>query len=59
VSHLVDAVRQKAITGAVSVSVRARECWVADALTKVVLSAPELAKKLLEKYDAEAFLLTA
>jgi thiamine biosynthesis lipoprotein len=59
VSHLVDAVRQKAITGAVSVSVRARECWLADALTKVVLSAPELAKKLLKKYDAEAFLLTA
>lgn len=59
VSHLVDALRQKAITGAVSVSVRARECWLADALTKVVLSAPELAKTLLAKYDAEAFMLTA
>jgi thiamine biosynthesis lipoprotein len=59
VSDLVDAVRQKAITGAVSVSVRARECWIADALTKVVLTAPELAKTLLAKYRAEAFTLGA
>lgn len=58
VSHLVNSLKQTAITGAVSVSVRARECWLADALTKVVLNSPELAKTLLMKYRARAFLLT-
>ena len=48
-----------AITGKVSVTVRARECWLADALTKVVLNAPRRAEKLLAEYEAEAFMLTA
>jgi hypothetical protein len=39
--------------------VRAKECWLADALTKVVFNAPQLAHKLLAKYHAEAFILTA
>jgi thiamine biosynthesis lipoprotein len=59
VSHLVDTLRQKAITGAVSVSVRAKECWLADALTKVVLNAPQLSERLLAKYEAEAFMVAA
>lgn len=59
VSHLVNSLTQTAITGAISVSVRAKECWLADALTKVVLNAPERANQLLAKYNAEAFLATA
>ncbi|MDD5140410.1 MAG: FAD:protein FMN transferase [Verrucomicrobiales bacterium] len=59
VSHLVDSIRQTAVTGVISVSVRAQECWLADALTKVVLNAPQLAQKMLAKYGAEAFVLTA
>jgi thiamine biosynthesis lipoprotein len=59
ISHLVNPLRQKAVTGAISVSVRAKECWVADALTKVVLNAPQLAQKLLARYQAEAFIMTA
>lgn len=58
VSHLVDSRRQCAVTGAVSVSIRARECWLADALTKVVLNAPQLAPELLEKRRAKAFVYT-
>jgi len=57
VSHLVNPTTSQAITGAVSVSVRAPECWLADALTKVVLNAPHVADRLLAKYDAEAFML--
>jgi len=59
VSHLVDPINGSAITGDVSVSVRARECWLADALTKVVLNAPCRAKRLLARYEAEAFVVTA
>lgn len=59
VSHLIDSIRRKAITGAVSVSVRARECWLADALTKVVFNAPQLAQNILAKYRADAFVVTA
>lgn len=60
VSHLVNPLRpDAAVTGCVSVSVRARECWLADALTKVVLNAPLRAETLLRKYAAEAFMLTA
>ena len=59
VSHLVNSLRQTAITGAISVSVRAKECWLADALIKVVLNAPQRAQKMLAKYGAEAFVLTA
>ena len=59
VSHLVDPLSRRAITGAVSVSVCACECWLADALTKVVINAPERAGDLLGRYRAEAFVLTA
>jgi thiamine biosynthesis lipoprotein len=59
VSHLVRQDRRSAITRDISVSVRARECWAADALTKVVLNAPPCAERLLAQYDAEAFVLTA
>jgi len=57
VSHLVDSVRQSAITGPVSVTVRAAECWLADALTKAVLNAPRRARELMAKYNAEAVVL--
>jgi len=59
VSHLVNPRTNDAITGGISVTVRARECWLADALTKVVLNAPALAERILEKCAAEAFVLTA
>ena len=59
VSHLVNSSNGEAIIGNVSVTVRARECWLADALTKVVLNAPRRAKRLLAKYEAEAFMLAA
>ena len=42
-----------------SVAVRARECLLADALTKVVLNAPQCATSVLANYEAEAFMLTA
>ena len=58
VSHLVNPRNQSAITGAISVTVRAKECWLADALTKVVLNSPETAASLLAKYQAEALVLT-
>ena len=59
ISHLVQSPGRGAITGALSVTVRARECWLADALTKVVLNSPAVADILLAKYRAEAFILTA
>jgi len=59
VSHLVNPRDHSAITGHISVTVRARECWLADGLTKVVLNAPALAERLLAKYEAEAFMLAA
>jgi thiamine biosynthesis lipoprotein len=59
VSHLVDPLRQTAITGGVSVSVRAGECWLADALTKIALNSPALAERLLARHGAEAFVFTA
>jgi FAD:protein FMN transferase len=59
VSHLVNTQTRTALTGAISVSVRARDCWLADALTKVVLNAPYHAEALLAKYRAEAFVFTA
>ena len=59
ISHLVNPLRQAAITGRVSVSVRAGQCWLADALTKVVLNAPALAERLLARHEAEAFVFTA
>ena len=59
VSHLIQPQSRKAITGVVSVSVCASECWLADALTKVVLNAPRRADDLLAKHDARAIVLTA
>jgi thiamine biosynthesis lipoprotein len=59
VSHLVNPLQQRAVTGGISVTVRASECWLADALTKVVLNAPALAERLLTKHGAEAFVFTA
>jgi FAD:protein FMN transferase len=59
VSHLVLPGRRAAVTRNISVSVRARECWLADALTKVVLNAPDRAERLLGKFDAEAIVITA
>jgi thiamine biosynthesis lipoprotein len=59
VSHLVNTNTRNAIIGAESVSVKAGECWLADALTKVVLNAPQRAPKLLAKYGAEAFVFSA
>jgi FAD:protein FMN transferase len=59
ISHLVQPAGRTAITGAISVSVRAGECWLADALTKVVLNSPERAETSLANHDAEAFVITA
>ena len=59
VSHLVNPRGQRAVTGPISVTIRARECWLADALTKVVLNAPQRAERLLDQHEAEAFILTA
>ncbi len=59
VSHLVNPRELRAVTGGISVTVRARECWVADALTKVVMNASPRAEHLLAKHDAEAFVFTA
>lgn len=59
VSHLVDPRNGSAVTGGISVSVRAADCWRADALTKVVLNSPALAASLLARHGAEAFVMTA
>ena len=60
VNHLVNPFHRRAIAESVSVSVRASECWLADALTKVVLSTdPATAASLLELHDAEAWILSA
>lgn len=59
VSHLIRPEQGKAVTGHTSVTVRAKECWVADALTKVVFNNPELAESLLPAYGGDAFVLTA
>jgi thiamine biosynthesis lipoprotein len=59
ISHLVALDREKAVTADISVSVLAEECWVADALTKVVLNAPSQAGRLLALHRAEACVLAA
>ena len=59
VSHLANPLDQRAVTSGISVTIRARECWLADALTKVVLNAPGLAERLLDKHHAEAFVFGA
>jgi FAD:protein FMN transferase len=60
VSHLIDPMNRRAITRSLSVSVRAPECWRADALTKVVLNTDTAtAERLLETHGAEALILAA
>jgi thiamine biosynthesis lipoprotein len=60
ISHLVNSRDREAVTGLISVSVRASECWLADALTKIVLNAPAtLAKTILTRHRAQAFVLAA
>jgi thiamine biosynthesis lipoprotein len=60
ISDLVNSRDQEAVTGLISVSVRASECWLADALTKVVLNAPgTVARTLLTRHRAQAFVLAA
>lgn len=59
ISHLVDPGTGRALSAGISVSVCARECWLADALTKVVLNAPRLAERVLERYEAEAVVVKA
>jgi len=60
VSHLIDPRDGSARTGSISVSVRAAECWRADALTKVVLNAAaQLAETVLARHDAWAFVMSA
>jgi thiamine biosynthesis lipoprotein len=58
-SHLVNARTRRAIIVPRSVTVRAPECWLADALTKVVLVDPARASRVLTQYRAEALLLAA
>lgn len=60
VSHLVNTahLNRTACAANVSVSIRASECWLADALTKVVLNADTtIASRLLDVYAAEAWIL--
>ena len=60
ISHLINPRNRRAITGSLSVSVRTSECWLADALTKVVLNADTAtATRLLELHHAEALIVSA
>ncbi len=58
ISHLINPLDGSAVTGGISVTVRAPECWLADALTKVVLTQPILATQLLAKHTSEALVFT-
>lgn len=59
VSHLVQSRVGGAVTGQISVTVEAAECWLADALTKVVLNARHEAERILARYSAKAMVMTA
>jgi thiamine biosynthesis lipoprotein len=60
ISHLIDTANRRAITRNLSVTVRARECWLADALTKVVLKGDTAGvTRLLEAHHAEALIVSA
>ncbi len=60
ISHLLNPGTRRPVTDSTSVSVRADECWLADALTKVVLNADTAtATRLLQAHHAEAFVLSA
>ena len=56
VGALVDPRRAQCVAWEGSVSVVARDCMSADALTKVIALAPEYAPRLLERLDAQAFI---
>ena len=56
VSPLLDPRRRRPWLGDASISVRAKDCISADALTKVVLfAAPDVAEKVLAAYGAQAY----
>jgi FAD:protein FMN transferase len=59
VSHLAAPGGYGALTGPVSATVRAPECWLADALAKIVLLAPDRAARILELFAADAIVLAA
>jgi thiamine biosynthesis lipoprotein len=59
VSHWINGRTRRPITGAISVSVRAEECWAADALTKVAVQGGDSTGELLQGYNAEVFFITA
>jgi len=54
---LIDGQMRRAITDLVSVTVAARDCMTADALTKIVFALREKAAPLLARHRAEALLL--
>lgn len=56
-SALVDGRSAQAVTTAVSATVRAPTCMIADALTKVVLASGNAAHPLLRAFDATAFII--
>ena len=55
VSHLVNSTSGEPVTQEISVTVEAPLCWIADALTKVVLNAPRAAEPLLKRWQATAY----
>ena len=57
VSALVDGRNARPLTTAVSASVRAPACMIADALTKVVLASGDAGHPLLRSFDASAFII--
>jgi thiamine biosynthesis lipoprotein len=59
VSHLINPLNGEPVLGAVSVTVQAPECWLADALTKVVWHAGNLAEEILARHRAAAWRVAA
>lgn len=57
VSHLVNSTSGEPVTQDISVTVEAPLCWIADALTKVVLNAPRAAEPMLKRWQATAYVL--
>lgn len=57
ISHLRNRIMDGYITENISISVKASECWLADALTKVVLTMQGEAANILALYGAEAFII--
>ncbi|MFC5474782.1 FAD:protein FMN transferase [Paraherbaspirillum soli] len=56
-SALVNGLDGAAITGSFSASVRAAECMLADALTKVVLASGDPSHTVLQQFGATAFII--